>query len=108
MRQLSDGERELWNEMQRDAAPDIRVLWDKQPVARKAHRCARCGDEIKAGERYESTGIITDGVLEATKQHRWAYQYPSGCPVFGERDRAELLEQESAERQQYGESQRAR
>lgn len=92
-RGMSDGEREIWNEMQADAAPDIRVLWDKTPVARKPHRCDCCGGEIASGEKYESRGIVLDGAFQAEKLHRWAYQYPSGCPRLRARDMAEIQEE---------------
>jgi hypothetical protein len=31
-------------------------------VARKAHRCIECQDEIKPGERYQRTFMVADGV----------------------------------------------
>lgn len=77
----------------RDSAPDIRIIWDKSPVARKEHRCDCCGETITIGKRYESRGIVEDGAFRAEKLHRWAYQYPSGCPGRRERDLAELREQ---------------
>lgn len=70
--------------------PDIRVLWDKTPKARKAHRCDACGEEIAAGEVYESRGYTEDGAFKAEKLHRWAYLYPSGCPTRGALDAAEI------------------
>lgn len=70
--------------------PDIRVLWNKTPKARKAHLCDACGDEIAVGEVYESTGWIEDGERKIEKRHRWAFQYPSGCPARRARDLAEI------------------
>lgn len=88
-RQLSDGERDIWNEMQADAAPTVTVLWDKTPKAKKPHLCDACNEEIAVGEVYKSTGVIEDGVFQATKMHRWAYGYPSGCPRKARKNRAE-------------------
>jgi len=78
-----------------DDAPDIRVLWDKRPQARKPYVCARCGDAIEVGQKYASTGIVLDGTFEARKTHLYADYYPSGCPRLGEKDRAEI-ERDSA------------
>ncbi len=80
-----DAARDQW-----DSAPDVTVLWSKSPIARKAHRCNRCGEEIQAGQRYESLGVITGGEFQYEKLHRWANQYPSGCPRFRELDMIEL------------------
>lgn len=80
-----------------DGAPDIRVLWNKTPKARKAHMCDACNEEIAPGEIYSSTGVITDGAFEATKTHRWAYHHPSGCPARNAKDVAELRAQYEAE-----------
>lgn len=77
----------------RDAAPDIRVLWDRTPHARKVYRCDRCGDEIAAGQVYDSLGIVEDGTFRHERKHHWADQYPSGCPAIGLRDKAELAKQ---------------
>lgn len=87
---------EYWLQSQQDrhdGAPDIRVLWDKRPVARKTHRCGLCGEEIMIGARYSSVGLIEDGLFRAEKTHEGAYHYPSGCPAVGARDRAEAEEQ---------------
>lgn len=75
---------------QRDAAPDIRVLWSKTPRARKPHLCDCCGEEIAPGAKYESRGWIEDGEHKTEKIHLFAYQYPSGCPTRGAKDRAEI------------------
>lgn len=77
----------------RDGAPSVTVIWDKTPVARIPHLCAHCGGKIEPGTRYQSVGRIVDGKFEAEKTHRWAYQYPSGCPGIGDKDKAELADQ---------------
>ena len=86
---MSDGEREIWAELQREAAPDIVVLWDKTPKARRPHLCDACNEEIAPGTVYESRGWREDGEFKTEKLHRWAYQHPSGCPRFAERDKRE-------------------
>ena len=73
-----------------DEAPDIVVLWDRKPVARKVHRCDRCAEEIVIGERYEDTGLTTDGVFERLKRHLGAYAWPSGCPALRDKELAEI------------------
>lgn len=81
VREMTSGERELWNEAQRDAAPDVRTLWHRYPVARRAHRCDLCGGEIAAGTQYETQGYLEDGALRRFKSHQFAYYEPSGCPA---------------------------
>lgn len=76
-----------------DCAPDIRVLWDRTPVARKAYLCDACGDPIQIGERYASTGLREDGAFRHERTHLWAYQDPSGCPAQRAKDLAELADQ---------------
>lgn len=101
VRTMSDGEWSIWQEMQADAAPDVRVIWNKTPKARKPHLCDLCNEEIAVGEVYSSMGVITDGVFEATKMHRWAGGYPSGCPTRGARDRAEAEAQFAADQEAF-------
>lgn len=78
--------------------PDIRVLWERKPTARKPHRCDRCAEEIRIGERYEDTGLINDGVFERLKHHLGAYAWPSHCPALREKDLAELAAEEQRDR----------
>lgn len=72
--------------------PDIVLLWEKTPKARKPHLCDRCNEPIAVGEQYESAGWREDGEFQFRKCHRWAYHYPSGCPSIGAKDKAELEE----------------
>lgn len=81
------------NEDRHDEAPDIRVLWTRTSRARKPYVCDACGEVIAFGERYESTGLIEDGVFRHERRHFGAYQFPSGCPRIGQQDRAEAEEQ---------------
>lgn len=69
-RHISDGDRDLWNEMQRDAAPDVKMLHDKVSVARRGHELS-CGCFIFAGERYRSVAMIADGKFERSKEHAY-------------------------------------
>jgi hypothetical protein len=78
-----------FRDWQDDGAPDVRVVWDKTPTARLPHLCDVCNEEITPGTVYESVGYYEDGEFVTQKRHRWAYQYPSGCPRFAERDRRE-------------------
>lgn len=93
MREMSASEQEQWRD-QNDGAPDVRVLWNKTPKAKRPHLCDQCHEEIAPGEVYESQGYIIDGEFTAKKTHRWAYHYPSGCPRFRHRDLTELQFQE--------------
>lgn len=70
--------------------PDIVVLWAKTPRARKLHLCDACNGKISVGTVYDSRGWIEDGEFKFEKTHRWAYQHPSGCPRFAERNRAAI------------------
>jgi hypothetical protein len=78
--------RDLWDQ----GAPDIQVIWDKTPRARRAHLCDSCGEEIAVGEVYESRGLYMDGEFQTEKLHRYAYRYPRGCPRFRAQDIAAL------------------
>jgi hypothetical protein len=78
-----------------DEAPDIRILWDKTPVARKQYRCDRCGEMIEPGTKYSTVGLREDGAFRHDRTHRFANFYPSGCPTLGERDRAEIAKDHS-------------
>lgn len=68
-RQLSDGERELWQEMQREAAPDVVVLSQKSVKARKEHTCDLCGQTIIVGDSYEAVAFLEDGEFQTHKMH---------------------------------------
>lgn len=81
-----------------DQAPDVTTLWQKQPVARKPHLCACCGEAIPPGTHYSSTGMRVDGVFEYQKTHLGAYRYPSGCPSIGAKDREGEAQQFEADR----------
>jgi len=96
MSRLSPAQQEQWNDAH-DGAPTIVVLWDKTSRAARPHQCSRCGDEIAVGEVYETRGYIIDGEREFEKTHRWANQYPSGCPKFKARDVAEINAADAAE-----------
>lgn len=45
------------------------VLFDKDVVARKTHRCAQCGAEISVGTRHRSVVQIYDGQFDAARTH---------------------------------------
>jgi hypothetical protein len=79
-------------------APEIVILWDRQPTARKEYRCDCCGDPLPAGERYSSVGLREDGEFRHKRTHLGSWRYPSGCPRIGARDRAD--EQAQFERDQ--------
>jgi hypothetical protein len=72
--------------------PEIVLLWNRTPRARRAHLCDHCNEPIAIGEKYETAGWLEDGVFTFRKTHRFAYNYPSGCPVLGAKERAELNE----------------
>lgn len=70
MRQMSDGERELWNEMQRDAAPDVRTIAIRTATRRGPPiLCDNCGAPINPGDRYGSHVFTEDGRFELTRYH---------------------------------------
>lgn len=78
--------------------PTVRVLWEKTHIARRAHSCDGCGEEIAPGVRYKSAGIIIDGDFQAQKTHA------ERCPRWAARDaqeRAELAAQFEADRERY-------
>lgn len=77
MRQLSDGERELWNELQRDAAPDFKVLSEKPGTRRKGPiLCDGCHEAIEVGQRYKTVTYLEDGTFGHTRLH------DPVCPKF--------------------------
>ena len=69
MRYLSAGERDLWNEMQRDGAPEYQCLRNSKHKARKDHTCSICKQTIKAGETYIKHVYTLDGEFIADKEH---------------------------------------
>lgn len=81
-------------------APTVRILWDKKHVARRAHLCSLCDEEISPGTPYRSVGVIVDGEFETQKSHGafGAGAYPSQCPRFAERDREDIAAQFEADR----------
>ena len=67
---MSDGARDLWNEMQRDAVPDIEVLRESTHVARKVcYRCSACRAMIQKGQQYRYTVLKEDGEFQTHVQH---------------------------------------
>lgn len=73
MRQLSDGERELWNEMQREAAgdpADWKTLSERVGVRRKGPvPCDICQEIIEVGERYTTVSALEDGEFVQFRAH---------------------------------------
>lgn len=65
---VSDGDRAVWDEMQRDAAPDCKVLKSAVSVARKGHELD-CGCFVLPGERYRSIALLEDGAFIRWKEH---------------------------------------
>lgn len=80
--------------------PDVKTLWDKCHIARRQHLCTACGEEISSGVKYRSTGLLVDGVLDVQKLHGVG-GYPSSCPRFADRDRAELSAQFEQDQAQF-------
>lgn len=73
MRALSDGEREIWNDMQRDAAPDER---DYRVLSQREHTrgsipclCDYCDEGIEPGQRYRVVSLINEGKFELIRHH---------------------------------------
>ena len=75
--------------MDANDAPTVVILWDRSPRSRADRKCAMCGDTIAAGEKYDSTGMLVDGVFEHFVRHPNGERYPSGCPKQAVIDRAE-------------------
>ena len=71
MRTLTDGERDIWNELQADAAPDHRTLRETKHKASKAHTCDACGGIIHPGEMYWNAAHVVDDefIIEKTHAH---------------------------------------
>lgn len=72
-RGMTDGEREIWNEMQRDAAPDPR---EHRVLSQRRHTrgarpclCDYCGAPIETGERYAAVSLINEGQFELVRHH---------------------------------------
>lgn len=72
MSRMSDGARALWEEMQRDAAPDCQVLRVSFHRARKGgcYRCGNCGLTLHAGECYRYEVVLIDGEFTTFVAHR--------------------------------------
>lgn len=73
MRSLSDGEREIWNDLQRDAAPDER---DYRVLSKREHTrgqtacpCDHCDAAIQSGQRYVAVSLINEGKFELIRHH---------------------------------------
>lgn len=67
---MSDGARDLWNEMQRDAMPDFEVLRETTHVARKVcYRCEACRAMIQKGQQYHYTVLLEDGEFQTHVRH---------------------------------------
>ena len=78
MRHWSDGDRIVWDEMQRDAAPSVDFLKDRQHTARQPWKCQTCGKERPAGTVYRSTAGKIDGEFFTEKT---CVMTPNGeCP----------------------------
>lgn len=72
-RGMSDGEREIWNEMQRDAAPDPR---DYRVLSQRQHTrgprpclCDYCNNPIETGQRYAAVSLMNEGRFELIRHH---------------------------------------
>lgn len=67
---MSDGARELWEEMQRDAAPQFEILRESTHVARKVcYRCSACRGHIGRGQQYRYTVLLEDGDFQTDVRH---------------------------------------
>lgn len=69
--------------------PCVDEIWNRTHVARTPKVCACCKEAIMPGDKYESTGRRIDGEFHIEVVHAAAWQYPSGCPKFNARDRAD-------------------
>ena len=72
MREMTDGERAIWNEMQADACPEYVELSERRNVARKFHRCTLCQSHILPGETYHKIAFTEDGHF-GTAKHCWRH-----------------------------------
>ncbi len=69
---MSDGARELWQEMQADGMPHVEVLRESTHRARKTrYRCSACHDMIRKGARYHYTVLKEDGEFVTSACHVW-------------------------------------
>lgn len=67
MYRMSDGEREIWNEQQRDAAPTVVTLRTSRSRRARKERKLTCGHTIKVGQWYDEWVGVVDG--EFTVDH---------------------------------------
>ena len=71
MKTLTDGEREILAEQNRDAGPpDWRELRSATQTARKEHTCSACGRPIMKGARYQLIVGTEDGQFCVEHFHR--------------------------------------
>jgi hypothetical protein len=75
---MNDADRDVWNEMQRDAAPDVTRLSDRIHTARKEHTLD-CGCIVKPGEKYGVVVDLVDGKMETYKGHALGW---ATCPTL--------------------------
>jgi hypothetical protein len=68
-RHLSDGEREILNQLNQEAAPDYEEIHSEIRKARKDHICNVCKRTIRKGDRYEKHVFRLDGVFQELKHH---------------------------------------
>ncbi|HVA28821.1 MAG TPA: hypothetical protein VNF68_11610 [Candidatus Baltobacteraceae bacterium] len=66
---MTDGEREIWSEMQRDAAPTVSVWRTTLHRSRKDRVCSDCKRTIRAGEQYSKTFFVEDGEAGTIVSH---------------------------------------
>lgn len=78
MRSLSDGEREIWNDSQRDdGAPDWKTLSETRHTRRKGPvDCDGCHEVIEIGQRYKIVTALEDGSFIQMRLHEPV------CPKF--------------------------
>lgn len=64
----TDGDRAVWDEMQRDAAPTVRTLVHETRKARKTHDCSICRKPgIRKGDDYLYNAAVVDGEFTVSR-----------------------------------------